>query len=224
MKYLFGESDPIMATESLTPVRPSAILILLYVGLHEAWRRFVFDGNNYFILRQLLFILCVIIYYKWKSQNIRLKDLFGIGSLQPGSVKVLLFFLPLCIICRITVHYLLFPQTDFLPLLTKDQSGTMLNLGRFMEESFIAPINEEIVFRGLFLSILLRELKNHALFAVFLSALIFANIHAVDARVFIGTYFQAFLVYGPAYVRTRSVAVCIVLHSLWNTLIFVPFP
>jgi membrane protease YdiL (CAAX protease family) len=211
-----------MTTDEQEAGKPGPILIILYLGLHELWRRFVV-GNYAFVGLRLLFMAGTIAYYKFKAPSLSLRDLFGFGKWQAQNAKVLVFFLPICVALRMLIHHI-FPNHGYLPIWEGDNGRCVINIAMIIYECVIPPLNEELFFRGLILSILLRELKQHVTFAVFLGAVIFANAHRVDSHTFIVTFIQAMLVYGPAYVRSRSVAVCMILHFVWNALIFAPLP
>jgi membrane protease YdiL (CAAX protease family) len=199
--------------------KPGLGIILSYLCLHEVWRRFIF-GDNVFVFLRTLFMIGVAVYCRGIAPDIRLAELFGVGKLNLVSAKVLAAFLPLCVGFRILFHYeFVLPTGDFIHLMT--ESG--INFGSFLSNCVIAPVNEELLFRGLFLSILLSKLKEPSVFAIVLSALVFANCHDIDGRTFIVT-FTLGIILGCAYQCSRSVVVCAILHLAWNVMIFIPLP
>eukprot|EP00850_Spirogloea_muscicola_P004019 SM000017S02759 [mRNA] locus=s17:114220:115831:+ [translate_table: standard] len=82
--------------------------------------------------------------------------------------------------------------------------------------SVCAPIWEEVIFRGFLLASLTRYLPVWA--AVGTSALAFALAHFSLQRL-LPLYFLG-IVIGVVYVRSRNLLASMVLHSLWNTFVF----
>eukprot|EP00850_Spirogloea_muscicola_P009925 SM000057S18355 [mRNA] locus=s57:169432:170637:- [translate_table: standard] len=82
--------------------------------------------------------------------------------------------------------------------------------------SICAPIWEEVIFRGFLLASLTRYLPVWA--AVGTSALAFALAHFSLQRL-LPLYFLG-IVIGVVYVRSRNLLASMVLHSLWNTFVF----
>ncbi len=79
----------------------------------------------------------------------------------------------------------------------------------------LAPISEEIVFRGAILRKLL-EMKNHTWAAIVLSAALFGVIHGNLAQ-----FTHAFIIgllLGWLYIRTRSILPCLLIHWVNNTI------
>lgn len=81
----------------------------------------------------------------------------------------------------------------------------------------VAPIFEEVVFRGLVLRGMLRNY--HPWVAIAQSALIFGLIHMNPAQT-VSAFFSGLLL-GWLYYRTRSLRLCMTLHALLNLLAFV---
>ncbi|KAK9915094.1 hypothetical protein WJX75_004689 [Coccomyxa subellipsoidea] len=86
----------------------------------------------------------------------------------------------------------------------------------FVVVTVCAPIWEEAIFRGFLLPSLTRYMPVAA--AVLVSALGFAAAHFSLQRflplVMLG------IIFGSLFVRTRNLAPCVLLHSLWNAYIF----
>ena len=83
----------------------------------------------------------------------------------------------------------------------------------FITASVMAPIFEEIIFRGFLLSSLTRYVPVSG--AIVISALVFAIAHLSLAELIplatLGT------ILGVVYTRSRSLLASILVHSLWNT-------
>jgi membrane protease YdiL (CAAX protease family) len=90
----------------------------------------------------------------------------------------------------------------------------------------IAPFNEEIVFRGLFLAVLLQQLPQAPCRAIAVSSLVFASAHDLMVRgVFDGGHLVSLLVLGGLlgwiFWKSGSVLFCIFCHVLWNIFSFI---
>lgn len=99
-----------------------------------------------------------------------------------------------------------------------------LTAWNFTYECIIPPLNEEPVFRGLLLTSLLSIFEPPWGQAVVLAALIFCSIHSVrDPEQQIAAFMLGCLL-EVVFVRTRSLSSCMMLHAVWNAMIFVPLP
>jgi len=86
-----------------------------------------------------------------------------------------------------------------------------------------APINEEVVFRGLFLAALLAYFPRWSFGAVLLTTAMFVGCHDLtyNAWPVSTTLTVQSLIYGVCYLWTGCVPLCILCHWLWNTLFFI---
>jgi len=99
-----------------------------------------------------------------------------------------------------------------------------LTAWRFMYECVIPPINEEPIFRGLLLMSLLSIFQSRRILPVVLAALIFSSVHYVhDVEKQIATFMLGCLL-GTVFLRTRSLSSCMLLHAVWNVMVFVRLP
>lgn len=80
----------------------------------------------------------------------------------------------------------------------------------------VAPLNEEPIFRGLFLNILFRSMPRHRWAAVILSAFIFSSVHYSILWISVTGLSLLGLLCGACFAVTESVPVCILCHALWN--------
>jgi membrane protease YdiL (CAAX protease family) len=90
---------------------------------------------------------------------------------------------------------------------------------------FIPSLNEEILFRSIFIGILVYNVKLGRLSSVVLSALIFAACHnGLNNGVFLLSLFLTGIIYGLAFTSVSGgIITAIVCHFLWNIFpIFVP--
>jgi membrane protease YdiL (CAAX protease family) len=165
----------------------------------------------------------VYAYFKQKDRTITLSNLFAIRKFQKGSAMAFAGLVILCIICRILAHYFLFPKEVYEPMIAVMHSNVTINLGDLVYQCLVPPLGEELLFRGLFLSILVKELKHNSVLAVFISAMMFAGFHPIYKEIYVAALTSG-LIYSYALVRTQSVLSSIMLHALWNAFTFIPFP
>ncbi|MDX8344961.1 type II CAAX endopeptidase family protein [Rossellomorea sp. YZS02] len=83
--------------------------------------------------------------------------------------------------------------------------------GQTIDVAILTPIWEEIVYRGILLTILLRFVKSY--WAVGITSILFGLVHPSDIWVF--TILGGFLLTITAY-KTKSILPAMVAHSLWN--------
>jgi len=99
---------------------------------------------------------------------------------------------------------------------------------QFFGQCIVAPVNEEIVFRGVFVSVLLQHLPRQPWLAILVSALVFASVHSLSDRygaADLNSLLSLLLLGGALgwiFAETRSVPFCILCHALWNLFAFVP--
>jgi membrane protease YdiL (CAAX protease family) len=94
--------------------------------------------------------------------------------------------------------------------------------GTFIDTVVWAAVNEELIFRGIFLGILLEQKRLPPWSAVLLSALLFAGHHSIaNVARFVNLTLLGLLL-GVAYHRFRSVLFCVVIHATWNLSSFCP--
>lgn len=87
---------------------------------------------------------------------------------------------------------------------------------------FIAPLCEEIVFRGLMITSLEGSMKK--IFAVLITSLLFSIVH-LPSVIALGYTLLLGLVLGFVYIKTKSLIPCILMHMAFNAsnyLLFIP--
>ena len=92
----------------------------------------------------------------------------------------------------------------------------------FMNDVVIAPINEEIFYRGILLYIFLQSWKERPHASVHIVAFIFALIHHQEYLAHTFGLYLAGLLFSYGYLLTRSIYFPIFLHMLWNIMVFMP--
>jgi len=91
-----------------------------------------------------------------------------------------------------------------------------LTIQAVIDRCVLAPITEEIVFRGVFLGILLAQPQLTRWQAILLSAFIFLSEHTYHEPTITATVASGGILFGIAYARTRSVVVGMLLHFAVN--------
>eukprot|EP00793_Prasinoderma_coloniale_P004366 PRCOL_00000126-RA len=99
------------------------------------------------------------------------------------------------------------------PLASRDTFANALYVGVV---SVCAPVWEECLFRGFLLASLTGFMPTSA--AVLVAGVLFAGAHFSAARLLPLTFLGIGL--GAIFVRTRNLASCVLLHSLWNATVF----
>jgi membrane protease YdiL (CAAX protease family) len=100
------------------------------------------------------------------------------------------------------------------------QPGTIEQFGLYL--CVVAPVSEEMVFRGVMLATLLGHATAPRWATVLLSALVFASCHGVEDGWRLLRLTVMGCAFGYAYVLTRSVAFCALCHGLWNLMCVCP--
>lgn len=80
-----------------------------------------------------------------------------------------------------------------------------------LDTVILAPIWEEILYRGLFIESLKKKIGNETLLCL-LSSIFFGALH-FSLTVCLGSYF-----YAKAYIRQGNLLECIFCHILWNSI------
>jgi membrane protease YdiL (CAAX protease family) len=197
---------------SLTPVS-----IAVYLALHAIWAQAVLGAYSFVYLR-VLFLLGVAAVLIARGRPSEIRGYF-VGRILPqsgiiafgGMLAVLAVVRLADVALRIWFH-----------------AAATYEPGRLLGECVIAPLNEEMVFRGIFLAVLLSQMPGRPGAAIFLGALVYVSVHdLVRQNAFSIELALMLLVLGSLlgwiYFRTRSVLCCILAHSLWNAFAFIPF-
>lgn len=174
-----------------------------------------------FLLGGMLAIFVLILYLKinWKIITTHLKN----TPKWPVLVlSVLIYFLILPFAEYLTS---IFPTTGnkFLEELyksTTDAFEIMLNykIAGFITVCILAPVFEEILFRGILLRGMLQN-RTHPVIAIVLSSFLFGLAH-MNPWQFLGAGVLG-ATFAYIYYRTKSLWICIFLHSLNNTISYI---
>lgn len=190
--------------------RISPLWIVLYLPVHQFVAQTASCSNAFLYLR-LAFLALVALVLFIRKETVQLSAIF-IGRRPRGrrdwiaAGAFLGAVLTVRIILSLLFHFTMPPFTA----------------AAYAMIAIIPPINEEIVFCGLFLGALLAYAPRHPWWGVFISTAIFVSCHDL-----VGSHYDTWIalsmqsvIYGACYVRTRFVPLCMVCHWLWNSLLW----
>jgi membrane protease YdiL (CAAX protease family) len=162
-----------------------------------------------------------IFYYAYRKAGVPLKELFPLKSFN-----VLVLIPALCFIwgaqnligeVNVALDKALPPPSWFWELFNKIFESDYGIYGAFLKVVVMAPIVEEMIFRGVIMHGLMRNYSKFT--AIFVSALMFALFH-LNPWQFPATFVLGILL-GILMVRTRNILLCILGHAINNGLVLV---
>lgn len=189
------------------------IIITLGIGIALGMVGFIFELANFpkdqinDITTVLLEVLAaaITIYYGYRKGYMRRSDFsYNLSGGQTGYTFIL--FLLLFILIGIFEEYVPLPN------LFKWMNIDFTTPSTIIAAVIVAPIGEEIIFRGMITKLLLEEYRPTK--AILISALIFGIIHFNPAQ--IPGAFIIGILFGWLYYRTGSIIPGIVLHFINN--------
>ena len=197
---------------SLTPV-----VVVVYLALHAIWAQLVFGAYAFVCLRVLFLIGIACLLLVWKKGG-EIRGYF-IGEISPRN-GVTAFVLMLLVLVAV--------RLGEVGLRICFRAVPSYGMDHLLGECLAAPLNEEILFRGVFLAILLQWFRGRPALAIAISVLTYVSVHDLVRRdAFSLELFFALLALGALlgwiYIRTGSVLCCVIAHSLWNAFAFIPF-
>jgi len=188
----------------------SPLWIVLYLPLHQFIAQTVF-GNFVFFYLRVAFLALVVVVLLCRRETAQLRDIF-IGRWPHGRRDWMIAGGFIVLVCVLRFFESRLFHSGMEPL-------TALS---FIEEAIVPPINEEIVFRGLFLGAMLAYAPRHPWACIVLSTAIFVSCHyLVGSRPPFWTALTVqSLLYGACFVRTRCLPLCMLCHGLWNSILW----
>lgn len=156
----------------------------------------------------ILMLIIVSIYRRVKSDETSPQTIFR--KARPVSPRYILWAIISIFSISITIN----PILELFSESLESIYTTMLNMNSFMLITcvFIAPVVEEILFRGIIQSDF--QNKYGAVFSIIASSLIFAIIHIIPAQI-ISVFFTS-LIIGLVYYKTNSLWSVIFIHFFNN--------
>jgi membrane protease YdiL (CAAX protease family) len=162
-----------------------------------------------------------IFYFAYRKAGVPLKELFPSKSFNVFILFPVLFFLwaaqNLISEANTLVDNALPPPPWFWELFNKIFENDYGIYGAILKVVIIAPIIEELIFRGVIMHGLMRNYSKFT--AVFVSALMFALFH-LNPWQFPATFVLG-LVLGILMLRTRNIYLCIIGHAINNGLVLI---
>ena len=160
-----------------------------------------------------------ILYYGYRKSEVKLLEIFPFKRFNPLIIlPIITFFWGMQNILN-EVNALLdkvIPPPDwFWELFNKIFESDYGWFGAFVKVAIIAPIVEELIFRGVIMHGFMKNYRGW--FAVFMSALLFALFH-LNPWQFPATFILGLLL-GWLMLSTKSIILCIIGHSLNNLLV-----
>ena len=160
-----------------------------------------------------------ILMYGFRKTKSKLKEVFSAKFFNPLVIIPLITFFwgahNLLEVVNVAIEKVLPAPPWFWELFSNIFESDFGWWGAFMKVAVIAPIVEELIFRGLILYGLLKNYR--ATTAVFVSALLFSLFHLNPWQV--PATFVLGLLLGWLMIRTRSIILAILGHSLNNLLV-----
>jgi len=162
-----------------------------------------------------------IFYYAYRKAGVKLNELFPAKSFNVLILIPVLVFLwaaqNLIGEVNIALDKVLPPPAWFWELFNKIFESDYGIYGAILKVAIMAPIVEELIFRGVIMHGLMRNYSKFT--AVFVSALMFALFH-LNPWQFPATFILGLLL-GLLMVRTRNIYLCILGHAINNGLVLV---
>ena len=162
-----------------------------------------------------------IFYYAYRRAGVKLNKLFPSKSFNVFILIPVLVFLwaaqNLIGEVNIALDKVLPPPAWFWELFNKVFESDYGIYGAILKVAIIAPVVEELIFRGVIMHGLMRNYSKFT--AVFVSALMFAIFH-LNPWQFPATFILGLLL-GTLMVRTRNIYLCILGHAFNNGLVLI---
>ena len=160
-----------------------------------------------------------IFYYAYRRAGVSLKELFPVKMFNLLVLFPIILFLwaaqNLITEVNNALSSVLPPPTWFFELFNKVFESDYGIYGAILKVAIIAPIIEELIFRGIIMHGLMRNYSKFT--AVFVSALMFALFH-LNPWQFPATFILGLLL-GFLMLRTRNILLCILGHAINNGLV-----
>jgi membrane protease YdiL (CAAX protease family) len=157
----------------------------------------------------LCIILCIVLYRRNDTDETRLR----IKKIEWKTVS--LMFVIGCVSCLLVLYdpFMLFLKDIVDPTVMSDLGSTP-DIWEFVASVILAPISEEIIFRGFILESLLKSYSPKK--SILISAMLFAVPHAGN----MSTVFLGGLILGWVYYKSENIIYCIITHATVNLVAF----
>lgn len=179
------------------------IMILMFIIQDEG---LILDDDVAFIFTNLVSVVVFLIMIKLEKKN--LKEYFKIKKLKSRNIIVLIALAVGIFLIDLSLLPLL---SNYLP---SNNSGNEITVIFVIYITLIAPICEEILFRG----IIFNKLKSsvNLILAVFIQALFFGLAHGLSANIQSVHALSTGIIYGVVFLSADSILAPILLHFFNN--------
>lgn len=170
--------------------------------------------DNALSLISYLLSLFVPVFFAKKFLKNKPKSIYPLNTAMPEKAGSFIFFsVGLCYSVNIICNYIF---SGFYPVenSTSGQGGLLTLIMTFVTSVILAPLLEELVFRGVFFQSLSRYSQP---FAVFLSALIFGLAHRNPPSVI--NAFVMGICLAICFAKTHSITLCVLIHLINNAFV-----
>jgi membrane protease YdiL (CAAX protease family) len=187
----------------------SILWVLFYLPAHQFIAQ-TFQYPNSFLFLRLILLGVIVLTLMFSNRMSSVHTIF-IGRWLQGRkdwIAAAVCLLSVLLVQEIISHVINFRKED---------------LSDYFSNAITAPIDEEIVFRGVFLAAVLPYFSRWPFGAVLLTSAMFVGCHDLTYsvwQVWLALTTQS-LIYGFCYIWTGCVPLCILCHWLWNTLFFI---
>jgi membrane protease YdiL (CAAX protease family) len=207
--------------QKIIPTHIGVILVISYLVVNQVWQQLVF-GPFSFVVERAIYLTVVLLFLKM-ALKIPVQDV--IGSFRLPGRKDLKFFLIMLVAAVIVAALLELAAKGIHPSIEtpgspsqqpSQQPASLVGwITALVPSLVIAPLSEEPVFRGVFLSSLIGVFAHRKWWLVLLSAAIFASVHQAVLLRLVATMILGVLL-AMLFLRTRSLSGCVLLHAAWN--------
>lgn len=184
---------------------------------------FISFNTSHPLINSLNFIMTLIIVIKITSRkfNVSIKDNLIISEDHKKMVLLIIIFsLGLSIFISEVDNYVtvLFPMSEFMKeIFSKVFGGEISYIGTIIGVFIVAPITEEILFRGIMLKGLLKRYST--LKSILITSLLFGILH-FNIYQFVAAFISGMLL-GWLFTKTKSLVLCIIGHAAYNSIGFI---
>jgi hypothetical protein len=176
--------------------------------------------GNPWISSTSTFVITAFIYiYGFRKSKNKFSEVFGLKLFNPLLIIPIVILFPglqyLVGLLNIEVDKILPPPPWFWELFERIFDNRFGFWGTVLKMAVLAPVIEETLFRGIMMHGLMRNYRSW--YAILLSGILFSVFHLNPWQMTYTFFLGLFL--GWLMVRTRSLPLCIVAHSLNNLLV-----
>ncbi len=159
-------------------------------------------------------VLYMILIFRWMKEKMNLFKNISVKGIGEAFITAVVLFL--------VINFMVSPMLSMLfPVSAGNYDQSMTDMmvtpvATFIQVAFIAPLFEELIFRGLILKRALR--KWNVVFSVVMTAALFGILHMSVVQGISAA--AAGIVLCIFYVRRKSVGLNILAHSIYNGMVF----